>query len=269
MKFGICSEIFREWDIEKVFPFVREAGYQGLEIAPFTIADSVEQISPAERNRIKKLSEDAGVKIIGTHWLLVKPEGLSLSSRDGELRKKTADYLSELVNFTADIGGDIMVFGSPKQRSIGEGQTYAEVKNSVKEALKSVLAACEKRKVFLCLEPLARTETNFMNTAGQAVELIEEFKNPFLKLHLDVKAMSNEAKSIPEIIMESRKYLKHFHVNDRNLGGPGFGDVDFAPIIGALKDAGYGGWLSVEVFDFTPGPEAIAKKSIEYLKKFV
>ncbi|MBN1445098.1 MAG: sugar phosphate isomerase/epimerase, partial [Candidatus Omnitrophica bacterium] len=62
---------------------------------------------------------------------------------------------------------------------------------------------------------------------------------------------------------------KHFHVNDRNLGGPGFGDVDFAPIIRALKDAGYGGWLSVEVFDFSPGPEAIAKKSIEYLKKFV
>ncbi len=269
MKFGICSEIFKEWDIEKVFPFVREAGYQGLEVAPFTIADSVERISPAERSRIKKLAETAGVKIIGTHWLLVKPEGLSLSSRDGALRKKTADYLCELVNFTADIGGDIMVFGSPKQRSIGEGQTYEEVKDFMKQALKQVLAACEKRGVFLCLEPLARTETNFMNTAAQAVELIEEINDPYLKLHLDVKAMSDEAKSISEIIMESSKHLKHFHVNDRNLGGPGFGDVDYAPIIKALKDAKYGGWLSVEVFDFTPGPETIAKKSIEYLKKFV
>jgi len=269
MKFGICSEIFKEWKIEKVFPFVREAGYQGLEVAPFTIADSVEKISTAERDRIKKFAQDSGVKIIGTHWLLVKPEGLSLSSRDGQLRKKTADYLSELVNFTADIGGDIMVFGSPKQRNIGEGQTYGEVKNNVKEALKKVLAACEKRGVFLCLEPLARTETTLINKAELAAELIEEFNNPYLKLHLDVNAMSDEAKSIPEIIRENRKHLKHFHVNDKNLGGPGFGDIDFAPIIGALKDIKYDGWLSVEVFDFTPGPEAIAKKSIEYLKKFV
>ncbi|MBN1445666.1 MAG: sugar phosphate isomerase/epimerase, partial [Candidatus Omnitrophica bacterium] len=207
MRFGICSEIFKEWNIEKVFPFVREAGYEGLEVAPFTIADSVEQISREERSRIKKLAGDSGVRIIGTHWLLAKPEGLSVSSKNRTLREKTADYLSALVNFTADIGGDIMVFGSPKQRNIGEGQTYEEVKGNVKEVLLKVLPECEKRNVSLCIEPLARTETNFMNTAAQAAELIEEINNPYLKLHLDVKAMSDESKSIPEIIRESSKHL--------------------------------------------------------------
>ncbi|MCM8830215.1 MAG: sugar phosphate isomerase/epimerase [Candidatus Omnitrophica bacterium] len=268
MRIGICNEMFNGWELENLFSFVKDIGYQGIEIAPFTLADSVDMISEETIKRIRGLSSRYNIEVIGTHWLLVKPEGLSVSTNDKALREKTADYLCKLVNFTADIGGSIMVFGSPKQRNIAEGQTYDVVKENMKEVLKKVLKECEKRSIFLCLEPLARTETNFINTASQAIDIIEEMSHPYLKLHLDVKAMSDEQKSIPEIIREGRKYLKHFHTNDKNLGGPGSGDIDYTPIIATLKEIGYNGWLSVEVFDFTPGPEAIAKQSIEYLKKF-
>lgn len=269
MKFGICSEIFKDWKIEKMFSFIKETGYEGLEIAPFTLAETVDAVPDETKKLIRDCSHKYGIKVIGTHWLLVKPEGLSVSGNDRALREKTADYLCKLARFTSELGGDIMVFGSPKQRNIGEGQTFDEVKGNVKEVLLKVLEECEKQKVFLCLEPLAKTETNFINTAQQAVEIIEEIGNPYLKLHLDVKAMSDEEKAIPDIIRESRKHLKHFHVNDKNLSGPGFGDVEYKPIIDALKEAEYSGWLSVEVFDFAPGAETIAKKSLEYLKRFV
>jgi sugar phosphate isomerase/epimerase len=269
MKIGICNEIFKGWKTEKLFPFLKETGYQGLEIAPFTLAENVDEIPASIRKEFRDYADRYGIKIIGTHWLLVKPEGLSVSGSDRTLREKTADYLCKLSRFTAEIGGDIMVFGSPKQRNIGTGQTVDEVKSNVKEVLLKVLNECEKQKVFLCLEPLARTETNFMNTAQQAVEMIEEINHPYLKLHLDVKAMSDEAKTIPDIIKENRKHLKHFHVNDKNLKGPGFGDVEYKPIIETLKSTGYDGWLSVEVFDFSAGAEAIAKKSIEYLKRYL
>lgn len=269
MRLGICSEIFKGWETEKLFSFLKETGYEGLEIAPFTLAETVDEIPAGTIKLIRDCSERYGIKIIGTHWLLVKPEGLSVSGKDRALREKTADYLCKLARFTSDVGGDIMVFGSPKQRNVGEGQTVDEVKGNVKEVMLKVLDECEKRKVFLCLEPLAKTETNFINTARQAVEIIEEINSPYLKLHLDVKAMSGEEKAIPDIIKDSKKHLKHFHVNDKNLSGPGFGEVDYKPIIEALKSIGYGGWLSVEVFDFSPGSETIAKKSIEYLKKFV
>lgn len=269
MKIGICNEIFKNWNFEKVFNYIKSIGYEGLEIAPFTIADDVRTISEEKIKEIVENSEKTQIEIIGTHWLLVKPEGLSISSPDKNLREKTSKYLCCLVDFTSKIGGKIMVFGSPKQRKINEGQTYREVKNYLKEVIMPVLEKCEEKSIYFCIEPLARSETNFINTAEEAIEIIEEINHPYLKLHLDVKAMSDEGKPIPEIIKKGAKYLKHFHVNDKNLLGPGFGEIDYKPIIEQLKEIGYNGWLSVEVFDFSPGPEVIAEKSIEYLRKFL
>ena len=79
--------------------------------------------------------------------------------------------------------------------------------------------------------------------------------------------MSSEPTPIPDIIKQSAKHLAHFHANDPNLLGPGMGEVKFEPIIKALDDADYDGYLSVEVFDFKPGAEKIASESIRYLKK--
>ncbi len=269
MKIGICNEIFKNWDIEKVIHFIKDLGYQGLEIAPFTLGNSVDEVEKNEIEKIRKTSEKTGIEIIGTHWLLVKPEGLSVSTDNKEIREKTSEYLVKLVDFTYQLGGKLMIFGSPKQRNIEKGQTYEGVKRNLIEVLEKPLLQAEKKDIYICLEPLARTETNFINTADEAIEIIEEVNHPNLQLHLDVKAMCDEEKPIPEIIRSGKKYLKHFHVNDKNLLGPGFGDVDYKPIIETLKEIGYNGFLSVEVFDFSPGAEVIAKKSIEYLKKFL
>ena len=115
------------------------------------------------------------------------------------------------------------------------------------------------------LGPLA--ETNFMTTAAEGVALIRRIAHPFVKLHLDVKAMSSEGTPVPDIIRANREFLHHFHANDPNKRGPGFGDTDFKPIFQALKDVSYTGWVSVEVFDYTPDPETIARESIRYMRE--
>jgi sugar phosphate isomerase/epimerase len=84
---------------------------------------------------------------------------------------------------------------------------------------------------------------------------------------LDVRAMSHESKPIPQIRRESRGQFAYVHANDKNLKGPGFGDVDFKPIAAALREVGYDGMVSVEVFNFDEGPEAIATQSLAYLKR--
>ena len=273
IKLGICNETFKEkgefWPLEKTMEYISKVGYQGLEMAPFTLASSVEKISAARRREIRLLAENYDLEIIGLHWLLASPKGLSITSADEGIRNRTAEYLKSLIDFSSEIGAKLLVFGSPKQRYIEKDSSYKEARKWAKEVFVRSLDKAKERGVTVCLEPLARRGTNFINTAKEAVSLIEEIDHPNFKLHLDVMAMSDEGRSIPEIIRENWKHLFHFHANDANNLGPGFGKVDFGPILKTLKEVKYSGFISVEVFDLSPGPKRIAEESFIYLKNFL
>jgi len=265
MKFSICNELFEGWEFERVCAAVKEAGYTGIEIAPFTLAKSATEVSAAQREKMRKVASATDIEIVGLHWLLAQTEGFHINHPDKAIRDRTVSYLKELANLCADLGGKIMVFGSPKQRNVLAGLTYEQAWEYAVETFRQVVPTLEKREVMLCLEPLSSEETDFVNTASEAVKMVLEIGSPSFQLLLDVKAMSSEKTSVPELIRTHRGILKHFHANDANKRGPGFGSTDFRPILSALKEIGYTGWVSVEVFDFTPDPVTIARNSIEYL----
>jgi len=267
MKFAICNEIYQDWKLEDTLAHAARFGYAGLEIAPFTLANSVNDISATERQRIRDLAARSKIAIVGLHWLLVKPEGLYLNHTDAAIRGRTAKYFVDLVDCCADLGGTIMVVGSPKQRNILPGVTREQAWDWTAATFRDAVKRAEDRGVTICFEPLAPAETNFINTAVEAIQFTQPFNSPRFKIILDVKAMCSESKPIPQIIRESWPHFAHFHANDKNLKGPGFGDVDFKPIAAALKEVGYDGYVSVEVFKFEEGAEVIAIKSIEYLKR--
>lgn len=267
IKFAICNEIFQRWKIDDVLAYAAKLGYDGVEIAPFTLADDVRQIPAAERQRIRSLAAEHRIQLVGLHWLLVKPEGLYLNHSDRELRRRTSDYLCALVDFCADVGGSRMIAGSPKQRQIQPGVALTQARDWAAETLAAPIARAERRNVTICFEPLGPAETNFINTAAEAIEFTKRLPSSRFKIILDVKAMSTESKPIPQIIRESWPHFAHFHANDPNLKGPGFGAVDFKPIAAALNEVGYTGFVSVEVFNFDEGPEVIASRSLEYLRK--
>jgi sugar phosphate isomerase/epimerase len=270
MKFGICSEIFKDWeDIHRACSFVKEVGYDGIEIAPFTFAPYVTDIDAATRADIVKAAEAVDLDILGIHWVLIGPEGLHLTSPDKPTRDRTAQYLRDLAHFCGDIGGKVIIFGSPKQRNVMDGVTLEQATDNAVEVFESALPVMEERGVTICMEPLSTNETNFCYTAAQTVALIERIGHPNFRLLLDTKAMTDDEDTRPNLIRKYIKHLAHYHANDANLEGPGFGDVDFAPIFEALKDAGYQDYVSVEVFKFDPGPERIARESLAYMKQFV
>ncbi|MBM3879240.1 MAG: sugar phosphate isomerase/epimerase [Verrucomicrobia bacterium] len=267
MKFAICNEIFQGWDLETAMSFAARCGYDAIELAPFTLANDVTEIAAADRQRIRAAATDAGLAISGIHWVLVKAEGMHLTHPDPTVRQRTARYLVDLVDFCADVGGRTIVVGSPKQRSLLPGVTYAQAWDWATETFRASVARGAAREVTLCFEPLAPAETDFINTAAEAVRFIRQLDSPNFKIILDVKAMASESLSIPEIIRASWPHFAYFHANDRNLKGPGFGDVDFRPIAAALREVGYAGYVSVEVFDFDEGAEVIARQSLEYLRR--
>ena len=269
MRFAICNELFEGWPWEKVCEFARGLGYEGLEVAPFTLADSAELVSPQRRSELRRAAESRGITVLGLHWLLVKPPGLYITHPDPAVRRRTAEYFVKLVDLCADLGGAVMVIGSPKQRSFLPGVTRQQALDYTREVLSPSLDPAARRGVTLAFEPLGPAETDFLNTVGEVIELVERVDHPSFRINLDVKAMSSERSSIPDVIRSAAKYVAHVQVNDPNLLGPGMGDVEYGPIVAALREIGYDGWLSVEAFDFRAGAERIARLSIEYLKRVV
>lgn len=267
MKFGICNEIFQGWKPEAVFTYCAALGYDAVEIAPFTLARYVTDVPPAERAQVRAAAARAGIAVSGIHWVLAQTEGLHLTSPESATRARTAQYLGDLVDFCADVGGRVMVVGSPKQRSLLPGVTPDQAWDWAGEVFRSAVRRAEQRGVTICIEPLPAEDTNFITTAAEAVRFARAQVSPCFKVILDVRAMSHEAGTIPEIIRASRGEFAYVHANDANLKGPGFGDVDFGPIAAALREGGYDGTISVEVFKFDEGPEAIATRSLEYLKR--
>jgi sugar phosphate isomerase/epimerase len=267
MKYAICNETFEGWDHARICRLVASLGYTGLEVAPFTLAPRITDVTPEQRRRLRKEAEDAGLQIIGLHWLLAKTEGLHLTSNDAAVRQRTADYLVELARCTRDLGGDLMVFGSPAQRRIPEGSSRDQATDNAVDTFKRSLAGISETGVQLCLEPLAPAEADFINSAAEAAVILDRINHPAFVLHLDVKAMSSEGPPVPEIIRRHIGRTGHFHANDPNKRGPGFGQTDFVPIFRTLLDTGYPGWVSVEVFDYTPDPETIARESIRYMRE--
>jgi sugar phosphate isomerase/epimerase len=267
MKFAVCNETFVDWPFEKAFAFAAECGYTGLEMAPFTMSNYVFDISGQERDRVRRLAEKAGLEILGLHWLLAKTEGYHLTSPDAAQRRVTADYLEQLIRFCADLGGHVMVFGSPRQRDLLPGVSHEEATRYALDVFTSLVPVLERNGVVLALEPLGPKETTFMVTAEETAALVKRIDSPHVRMILDVKAMASEDVPIPTLITRHADMLVHFHANDANLQGPGFGDTDFVPIFRALRQIDYDGWVSVEVFDYTPGVERLARESIRYMKK--
>jgi len=267
MKFAICNEIFQGWKLEEVFAYAAKLGYDAVEIAPFTLADSVQQISAAQRKEVRDLAARNRIAIAGIHWVLVKPEGLYINHPDATIRKRTAEYFCDLANFCADIGGNRMVVGSPKQRNVLPGVSLEQARSWAIETFHDAVVQAAAREVTICFEPLGPAETNFINTAAEALEFVRQIPSLHFQTILDVKAMSSETKPIPQIIRETWPHFAHFHANDPNMKGPGFGATDFRPIAAALKEVGYNGFVSVEVFNFEDGAEVIASKSLAYLKE--
>jgi len=267
MRFAICNETFTDRSLEAGFEAAARLGYEGVELAPFTLAPYITEVSPARRGEIRQAVESLGLKTVGLHWLLAKTEGYHLTSPDVMVRRRTTEYLLELIRACAELGGHVLVFGSPQQRSILPGVTRRQAEDYAVEVLSGLHKELERTDVVLALEPLSPQETNFLNTAEETVQFLRRLGSPRIRLHLDCKAMSTESVSIPQLLRRHRDDLAHFHANDPNRQGPGFGSLDFVPIFRALREIDYRGWVSVEVFDYSPGPQRLAEESLAYMKK--
>ena len=273
MKFATCNEPWRDTPVEEVFPIAARLGFGGVELAPFTIADDVGDISARRRQAIVRAAGDAGVEIVGLHWLFVSPKGLHLTTPDDAVRAKTADYLKSLARFCGDVGGTVMTLGSPQQRNIESPNTFEEGYKRAKDLLASCGETLADCGVTLCIEALAPAETNFIQTLDESTKLADEIGHPNIDVMIDMKAMTSMPDGIVGTIERFGGRAKHFHANHasgKGVGMPladGDGDpIDLPAILNTLADSGFAGWVSTEPFDYNPDPTTVAETAIEALQ---
>jgi len=268
MLISLCNEVLREKSFKEQCAFAAKVGYDGLELAPFTLSDAPHRLPASERSKLRRIAEDAGIRITGLHWLLVTPEGLSITDVDEAVRRRTQEVLIALVELCADLGGSVLVHGSPKQRDIS-GMAADEAFARVVDVMGPVAKAARSANVTYCFEPLARNETAFVNTVEEAVRLVDAVGNPHFRTMIDTSAAGQtEDAPVDDLIRRwvPTGNIAHIQVNDTNRRGPGEGEDRFAPIIHALRETGYDRVVAVEPFIYEPDGPAVAARAIGYLR---
>ncbi len=269
MKLALCNEVLSELEFQRQCEYAAALGYQGLELAPFTLGDSPHLLAPRDRARFRRAAESAGLDIVGLHWLLVTPAGLSITSRDEQILKRTRTVMGGLVELCSDLGGRVLVHGSPAQRQVEPDDDPSEAWKRARAQFESIVPLAEAAGVVYCLEALPEPETNFINTIGEAAEMVNQIESPAFRTMLDTKAASlAEDRPVEEVAEKwfPTGLLKHVHLNDRNRRGPGQGNDRFAPLLSALQRLGYDGYMSVEPFDYVPDGKGVAAHSIGYIR---
>ncbi len=262
MKLALCNEVLAGLPLESQCELAAKLGYDGLEIAPFTLAESPELIDAEESRRLRRIVESSGLVVTGLHWLLVKPAGLSVTTPDAAVRRRTIEVVTRLVGLCAELGGKVLVHGSPKQREVAPGETHAVALARLQDFLAEVADVAAAMDVVYCIEPLSARETSVINTVAEAAALVREIDRPSLRTMIDCSAAGqSEAQSVPELIDTwlPTGLIAHVQLNDPNRRAPGQGQMRFAPIFAALQRHGYDGTVAVEPFDYVPdGPGAAA-----------
>jgi sugar phosphate isomerase/epimerase len=269
MRIALCNEVIAGMAFDRQCAFAAALGYDGLEVAPFTLGDEPHLLGAAARAQARSAAAASGIAITGLHWLLVKPSGLSITSEDAAVRARTTDVIRRLVGLCAELGGSVLVHGSPAQRRLPDGPGREEARRRAIEAFAIAGEEAARAGVVYCLEPLGPGETNFVNRIEEAAAIVREVASPGLRTMIDCSAAGlAEREAVADLIDRwlPSGLVAHVQVNDRNRRGPGQGGDRFAPVFAALKHNGYDGVVAVEPFDYVPDGPASAARAIGYIR---
>jgi D-psicose/D-tagatose/L-ribulose 3-epimerase len=268
MRIALCNEVIRDLPFERQCAFARAVGYDGLEIAPFTLGNEPHVLPAARRAELRRAAADAGIAVTGLHYLLLAPEGLSITSNDPAQRVRTINVMRRLCELAADLGAKILVHGSPAQRALEPGRE-ADGRKWGAECFAAVAETAAKAGVTYCIEPLAAPDNQFIHTVEEAAAIVRAVASPALRTMVDCAAAARaETQAIPDLLRQCLPtgLIAHIHLNDPNRRGPGQGELAFAPILRTLSECGYAGMAAIEPFIYEPDGPACAARAIGYVR---
>ncbi|MBM3902716.1 MAG: sugar phosphate isomerase/epimerase [Verrucomicrobia bacterium] len=253
MRFGINSFLFVSpftTDSVKLFPKFKKWGFDSVEVP-------VEDPSHIDPVKVKAAFDKNGL-VCGSICACMGP------GRDfrgtAEEQKTAMDYCKALVD-QAVVLGHAKIIG-PVYSVVGKADAVEPAQQKVEfqlvvKNLKELGKYAESKGITICVEPLNRFETDFLNTCDQGLKLLKAVNSKALRLHLDTFHMNIEEKNQAEAIKKAGKLLGHFHACGTDRGTPGGDSLDWKPIVAALKAVKYDGDVVIE--SFTTDVKVIAR----------
>ncbi|MFN7920178.1 MAG: sugar phosphate isomerase/epimerase family protein [Bryobacteraceae bacterium] len=276
---AVCNEVYEGWKFPDTCRSIKKLGYQGIEIAPFTLNEYPATITQDERREYRRVMADEGLEFVGLHWLMVSPKGLHVTAPDKALREKSWQHIRDLVDLCADLAKDrvidgkvdngIMVFGSPYQRGTTGGISRAEATRNYVDGLASVVPHAENRNVTILVEALPSAQCDVINLVDESAAIVREIGSPAVRTMFDTHNAADETDPHPKVVDRNWEWIRHIHVNEMDGREPGTADYPFGPVFELLAEKQYKGWISLEVFDFKAGAEKIAGDSLRYLEGII
>lgn len=271
-KLSVCNELYGQAGFADSCRSMRRAGWAGIEIAPFTLMQEATRLPAKRRREIRDIIVSEGLRFVGLHWLTVGPEGLHVTTPDETVRRRSWEYVRGLVELCADLRterstGGVMVFGSPMQRRTTGGLTRAQAETNFIEGVRTIVPDLEASGVTLCVEALPTDQCDVIISLDRAAEIVDEIGSPMVQTMFDSHNAIEEEQPHDELVSKHWSKIRHIHVNELDGSYPRKGGgYDFKPVLQVAADRNFAGWVSMEVFDFSPGAERIVTESIAYLK---
>ncbi len=240
------------------FAAARKHGYDSVELffpgPDFITVDEVKALAA---------EHDLGIAAVGTGAGMVK-HGLSLTDPDPARREAALEFIIRMIDFGGQLGAPA-ILGS-MQGKWGGDISRDQALGWLAGALKAAGAAAAKYDVPFIYEPLNRYETNLINHLAEGAQYLEDNNLENIVLLADLFHMNIEESDVAQAIIDAGKHTGHVHYADSNRSAMGMGHTDPAPIIAALKEVGYKGYLSAEVFP-KPDADACAAQEIKAIKE--
>lgn len=237
------------WNLEEdsaISEVMQHYGVTGVEIAPTKIWPDPLQATDADIASYKQFWLDKGIVVSSMQALLFgHPELTIFESK--EKRQATIDYLRGIIRLGGKLGAKALVFGSPKNRLVGDlSQSLIEEISS--EFFSSVGEIAKQNDTWFCIEPNPSDYgCDFINTSVQGKQLVERVATPGFGLHLDAAGMTMSGEDIAVTLTDAISDLRHFHISEPNLNPIGGGGVDHALFASILSTGNYNNWYSVEM----------------------
>jgi len=268
---AMCNEAFASAGEKKSFKetceAIRKAGYTGIEVAPFTLAEDPIAIPAGQRRDLSSTMRSEGLTFAGLHWLLLAPKGLNVTTPDRAVRERSWRHMWNLIDSCADLGpGGVMTLGSPDQRSVGPGESREEAGKYFTEGLAGIAPHAVERGVKVAIETFTQRPNAVARTLEEAVAMVRKIASPGIQTMFDCNNASQEKEPHAALVDRYFEFIKHVHLTETGGPYPGTGSYDYKPVLKVLRRRGYSGWLSLEVFDFSAGAGRIAQDSFQYMQ---